>query len=65
MRPGRFRIYVGVVLSCLVVGAWIDGDFNRHAARTPQSCADSLGIQWDVENGATERLAEFSACVGR
>lgn len=62
-RSRRTRVYVAVLASCLVLGAWGDGSMRRHDAHTPQVCAARLHIAYDRENGATERLVAFQACV--
>lgn len=31
----------------------------------PVLCAQRVGVAWSAEQGATERLAAFSACVNR
>lgn len=54
---------VGLGLVTLLAGAaWVDGTTTR-PKHDPAACADRLGIAWSYEQGATERLAEFSACV--
>lgn len=35
----------------------------RSTAPTSQGCADQLGIEWSVEDGATEQLDAFAACL--
>lgn len=56
----RRRILAGLALSALVLAA----DHRPTTAPSrPQQCADALGVPWDVENGATERLEAFRACV--
>lgn len=62
-RSCRTRLYVAVLASCLVLGAWGDGSMRRHDAHTPEACAHRLHVAYDRENGATERLAAFQACV--
>lgn len=64
-RARRFAglAVVFVLGLCFLGGAWIDADLSRAPRLSPRACADRLGIQWDVVNGATERLAAFSACV--
>lgn len=37
---------------------------NKTCGPTPEWCAAALGIAYDRENGATEQLDAFSACVG-
>lgn len=54
------RILVGLAASALVLAAdWFDRPQREHV------CADNLGIVWSVEDGATERLADWRVCVER
>lgn len=58
------RVVVGVLLSAVTLaGGCIDKRNNTDHARQ-RGCADRLGVAWNVEDGATERLAAFSACIG-
>lgn len=57
------RVAVGLVLSVLVLaGSCIDKANNTEDTRA-QACADRLGVRWNVEDGATDRLAEFGRCL--
>lgn len=65
-RRRRFRVYAAsfALGVCLLGGAWVDGTLNR-PAHSPEACAQRLGVTYNVEDGATEQLAAFKACVGR
>ncbi|HEX7276274.1 MAG TPA: hypothetical protein VF244_02775 [Acidimicrobiales bacterium] len=42
---------------------YMSADLEAHPRGTPKTCADALGIHWTPEDGATERLNAFDACV--
>lgn len=58
----RRRILAGLAISAVVLSVSCVRSTDHHAPR-PQVCADRLGVEWDREQGATERLAAFSRCV--
>lgn len=64
-RMWHYCIGAGIALSLLVAASWIDGRNNDALdSHSPEACARKLGITWDREDGATEKLNAFNECVG-
>jgi hypothetical protein len=56
-------VFAAMVWGLLYLGRAIGDSGLFHPAGTPKTCAEALGIHWTPEDGATERLNAYDACV--
>ena len=54
--------FLALIICVLASGLSSDRTIERPLG-TAATCAEALGIHWDAEDGATERLDAFEACV--
>lgn len=64
---GRETVAGLIAVALAIVGMAFADAWGKQADErppgTPRTCAQALGIHWTPEDGATERLNAFEACV--
>lgn len=56
----RDRIALGLIASALTLSVFMPGCDPKP---TPEACARHIGIEYSVDDGATEELDKFQSCV--
>ncbi len=59
----RERILAGILASIIAIAVLGPCGIMDDPERTEVRCAREVGVEWSVEDGATERLDAFSDCV--
>lgn len=56
----RDRVIIGIIASGLALALFAP---SCDPKPTPQACAKKVGVTWTYEDGVTERLDAFQACM--